>query len=82
MINSRSPAYKALISATPADRILVESDYNDPAQLAKQTWQMVLTIAEVKGWSVEKDWTDEVPSEERGVVKRLEENWVAFSTVN
>ena len=42
---------------------------------------MVLRIAEVKGWRVEREeWVedDEVGEEEWGVVRRLERNWRLF----
>ena len=81
-INSRSPNHRALISACSPSRILVESDYPDIDQCTQRTWEMVLTIAEVKGWRVEETWDyddDDGDGEEAwGVVRRLEENWKAF----
>lgn len=79
MINSRSPAHRDLIAACLDDRILAESDYNNPGSLEEQTWDMVHRIADVKGWTVESEWLEEVPGEEWGVVRRLEHNWAAFS---
>ena len=78
MINSRSPGHRDFIAACPDDRILVESDYNDPACVTGQTWDMVLRVADVKGWSVESEWTDELPRVQWGVVRRLEHNWTLF----
>jgi hypothetical protein len=78
-INSRSVNHRALISACSPSRILVESDYHDIDHCAQRTWEMVLTVAEVKGWRVEESWDyDEDGEEAWGVVKRLEENWKAF----
>jgi len=80
-INSRSPNHRALIAACSPSRILVESDYHDIDHCAQRTWEMVLTIAEVKGWRVEESWDyDENGGEEDtwGVVRRLEKNWIAF----
>ena len=45
---------------------------------------MLCTVAEVKGWEVEKTWSyddrdgDDEDSETWGAVKRLEENWKTF----
>jgi Tat protein secretion system quality control protein TatD with DNase activity len=81
-INSRSPNHRALISACSPSRILVESDYHNIDHCAQRTWEMVLIIAEVKGWRVEESWDyggDSEDGEEAwGVVRRLEENWKAF----
>jgi hypothetical protein len=43
---------------------------------------MIQTIAEVKGWTVEEDWVEELREEDWGVVQRLEENWKAFKAGN
>lgn len=80
-INSRSPNHQALISACSPSRILVESDYHDINHCTQRTWEMVLTVAEVKGWYVEEKWHYNENSGEEdtwGVVRRLEENWNAF----
>lgn len=51
---------------------------------ASRTWEMVQTVAEVKGWRVEKEWDypaedgNEEAREAWGVVKRLEANWQTF----
>ncbi|OBZ79886.1 Cut9-interacting protein scn1 [Grifola frondosa] len=81
VINARSPAHKALITACSPHRILVESDFHDVQYSAERTWEMLLIIAEVKGWHVEESWDEdyEKAGEERwGAVRRLEENWKAF----
>lgn len=39
---------------------------------------MINTVAEVRGWQVEKDWQDAVPKDQWGAVRRLEENWKSF----
>ncbi|KAI0081089.1 Metallo-dependent hydrolase [Panus rudis PR-1116 ss-1] len=85
VINSRSPSHKELIAACAPHRILVESDYNDIRYLTRQTWDMVRTIAEVKGWRIESEWTytdEDVDVEKWGVVKRLEDNWLRFQSAN
>jgi len=78
-INSRSPNHRALISACSPSRILVESDYNDIDHCTRRTGEMVLTVAEVKGWQVEDTWDDHVAETEWGVVRRLEDNWKTFT---
>jgi Tat protein secretion system quality control protein TatD with DNase activity len=79
-INSRSPNHRALIAACSPSRILVESDYHDISQCVQRTWEMVLTVAEVKGWRVEERWDYDEKSgvEGWGVVRWLEENWKTF----
>jgi len=77
-INSRSPNHRALISACSPSRILVESDYYDIHHCAERTWEMVLIVAEVKGWQVEDAWDDIVEETEWGAVRRLEDNWKIF----
>jgi hypothetical protein len=39
---------------------------------------MLKIIAEIKGWSIEEDWDDDLPESEWGVVRKLEANWNAF----
>ncbi|KAI0695652.1 TatD DNase family Scn1 [Cytidiella melzeri] len=77
-INTRSSAHKDLIAACPDNRILVESDYNDVSYSTRQCWDMISRIAEVKGWAVEDQWTEDVPDDKWGVVRRLEHNWNLF----
>ena len=78
MINARSPAHKEFIAAAPPDRILVESDFHDVRYSAPYTWDMLLAVAEVKGWRVEDAWDADAPEDQWGAVRRLEENWKAF----
>ncbi|CAL1694536.1 unnamed protein product [Somion occarium] len=81
VINSRSPAHRDLIAACAPHRILAESDYHAIRYLPQQTWDMVRTIAEVKKWRIEDEWTytdQDTNVEQWGVVKRLEENWKRF----
>ena len=40
---------------------------------------MITTIADVKGWHVEKEWDPAVTEEYWGTIRKLEENWHAFS---
>ncbi|KAG6335473.1 hypothetical protein ID866_3623 [Astraeus odoratus] len=82
-INGRSPNHKALISVCSPHRILVESDYNSVGECAQRTWDMVLVVAAIKGWSVETTWEDDdMPEEVWGVVRRLESNWLEFRAGN
>ena len=79
VINTRSIAHESLIRAASATRLLVESDYNAVNRLAPQTWDMVVTIARIKGWTVEEsEYEIDHPAAEKGVVGRLEQNWEAF----
>ncbi|KAI0756466.1 hypothetical protein C8Q80DRAFT_32857 [Daedaleopsis nitida] len=82
-INARSPAHRDLIAVCPADRILVESDFHDIRCSAPYTWNMLRTVAAVKGWPVEDRWDANAdPSSEWGAVRRLEENWKTFERGN
>jgi hypothetical protein len=67
-----------LISAASDKRILVESDYNDVQYSAPMTINMLRTVAEVKDWTVEEEWVDNLAESEWGVVRKLEANWDAF----
>ncbi|KAJ4002267.1 hypothetical protein F5050DRAFT_1559054 [Lentinula boryana] len=79
VINGRSPNHISLIKVCDPLRILVESDYNDVDMCTEQTWDMVRTVADVKGWPIETEWNeDNDHSSERGTVRRLEENWLRF----
>ncbi|KAJ3763123.1 hypothetical protein EV360DRAFT_34176 [Lentinula raphanica] len=82
VINGRSPNHLSLIKVCDPLRILVESDYNDVDYCTEQTWDMVRTVADIKGWSIETEWNSEDDSSQRGVVRRLEENWVRFKSGN
>ncbi|THH08349.1 hypothetical protein EW145_g2767 [Phellinidium pouzarii] len=76
IINGRSPAYRKLITMASSDRLLVESDIHEIGQCATRTWDMLLMVAEIKGWIVEDQWDDE--GSQVGVVHKLEHNWKAF----
>lgn len=78
VINSRSQNHIELIRQCSADRLMVESDYNNAAYVTSQTWDMVKTISEVKGWPIEDRWEDDLPEERWGVVRRLERNFNLF----
>lgn len=82
VINGRSLNHRALIEACSPSRILVESDYHPVEQCAKRTWEMVLVVAEIKGWDVETTWVDDLRMEDWGVVRRLERNWREFQKGN
>ncbi|KIK70620.1 hypothetical protein GYMLUDRAFT_149638 [Collybiopsis luxurians FD-317 M1] len=82
VINSRSSNYLSLIQVCDPNRILAESDYNDINMCASQTWDIVQTIAQVKGWTVETEWNEEEDPSKFGVVRRLEENWLRFKAGN
>ncbi|KAI0046611.1 Metallo-dependent hydrolase [Auriscalpium vulgare] len=88
-INARSPNHVALIRTAAPTRLLAESDYPFAHLSAQETWRMVLTIAQTRGWRVEDAWDypevadeSEIVGEDAregwGVVRRLEENWRAF----
>ncbi|THH21225.1 hypothetical protein EW146_g296 [Bondarzewia mesenterica] len=83
-INSRSPNHRALIAVCAPSRLLAESDYCNVRHCTQRTWDMVRIVAEVKGWRVEHNWSDEYEVEREtdesawGVVRRLEENWRSF----
>ena len=40
---------------------------------------MLCLVADAYGWQVEKSWESNIPEEIYGAVRRLEENWKAFS---
>ncbi|KAL0576710.1 Cut9-interacting protein scn1 [Marasmius crinis-equi] len=82
VINSRSPNHIALIEACTADRILVESDFNDVSMCTERTWEMLKIVADVKGWTLETEWSDDVDESDWGAVHKLERNWKAFQTGN
>ena len=46
------------------------------------TWEMILIIAEVKGWRVGKEWDQDLNPNQVGAVKQLEENWKRFKNGN
>ncbi|KAJ4478002.1 hypothetical protein C8R41DRAFT_897140 [Lentinula lateritia] len=79
VINGRSPNHLSLLKVCDPLRILVESDYNDVDMCTEQTWGMIRTTADVKGWTIETEWNEnESDSSKWGVVRRLEENWLRF----
>ncbi|KAG6873214.1 hypothetical protein C0995_001568 [Termitomyces sp. Mi166 len=80
IINGRSPNHRALIASCSPDRILAESDFNDIDYCAERTCDMVKIIAEVKGWSLEMEWNEDIGEKEWGTVRKLERNWLAFKT--
>ncbi|KAF8140524.1 hypothetical protein EV363DRAFT_354286 [Boletus edulis] len=82
VINGRSPNHRALIEACSPSRILVESDYHPVERCAERTWEMMLTVAEIKGWAVETTWTEDLRAEDWGAVRRLKRNWQEFQKGN
>jgi hypothetical protein len=87
-INGRSPSQlKSLVAACADDRILAESDIDDVNHCTQRTWDIMLIIADVKGWAVENEWdtswSDSIEAERTGatwgVVRRLKANWRTFS---
>lgn len=78
VINGRSSNHKALIAICSPDRILVESDFNDVDKCSERTWDMIQSIAAVKGWHIEEEWMDNLEETDWGAVRKLEENWCAF----
>jgi Tat protein secretion system quality control protein TatD with DNase activity len=82
VINGRSSNHKALIATCSPDRILVESDFNDIDECTVRTWDMVESIASIKGWDLEEEWVEDLVESDWGAVRRLEENWFAFKRNN
>lgn len=82
VINGRSSNHRALIQACSPHRILVESDYHPVEHCAERTWEMVLVVAEIKGWTVETTWIQDLRVEDWGAVRRLERNWQEFREGN
>ena len=91
IINGRSENHKKLIATVSPNRLLVESDLYTMSELAPQTFQMLKTVSEIKGWPIEQEWVDDedpasidtrprIPENEWGAVRRLEANWKAFVT--
>lgn len=70
--------HKKLIAAASSDRLLAESDINEVGQCTKRTWDIVCTIAEVRGWPLEENWESDVNEDKWGAVRRLESNWFRF----
>jgi Tat protein secretion system quality control protein TatD with DNase activity len=66
-INARLDRLEALIEATPDDRLLIESDYNDVRRSEARLWEILGVVCQAKGWSKEK------------AVRVLEANWRVFS---
>ncbi|KAF8527406.1 hypothetical protein BU17DRAFT_39326, partial [Hysterangium stoloniferum] len=81
-INARSPSHKALIAACHPSRILAESDYHDVNGSTERTWEMIVTIAVVKGWPIETEWNSQLKETNWGIVRKLHENWKSFSNGN
>ncbi|KAJ3573544.1 hypothetical protein NP233_g2364 [Leucocoprinus birnbaumii] len=81
-INGKSSSYKALIAACANDRILAESDCDDIQMSTAYTWTMVKDIAEIKEWTVEDSWSEELEEEKWGIVRHLKENWKRFREGN
>ena len=78
-INSRSEKHRQLILECDEHRLLAESDYPEASMCAAQTWSMVETIAEIRQWPLETEWTEQEPEPAKwGVVRRLERNWARF----
>lgn len=82
VINGRSSNHRTLIEACSPSRILVESDYHPVQQCAERTWEMVLTVAEKKGWAIETTWIEDLRVEDWGAVRRLKRNWQEFQEGN
>ncbi|KAJ3517866.1 hypothetical protein NLJ89_g228 [Agrocybe chaxingu] len=85
VINHKHANLRELIASCGADRILVESDFNDINMCTSWTWVMVRIISEVRGWPIETEWIeDDASLEEKdwGVVRRLWKNWLRFKNGN
>lgn len=66
-INARLDRLEALIEATPNDRLLIESDFNEVRKSERRVWEILGIVCQAKGWTVAK------------VVDVLEGNWKTFS---
>lgn len=66
-INARLDRLEALIEATPDDRLLIESDYNDVRKSEARVWEILGIVCQAKAWTKEK------------AVGVLAANWKAFS---
>eukprot|EP00873_Tetraselmis_striata_P046610 jgi/Tetstr1/466874/TSEL_011330.t1 len=53
-VNLRIKKTRAVLAAVPEDRILLESDLLEPAEMQSDCLRMLRVIAEVKGWSLEE----------------------------
>ncbi|CAA7264834.1 unnamed protein product [Cyclocybe aegerita] len=85
VINYKHANLRELIASCDADRILVESDFNDINMCTSWTWDMVRIISEVRGWPIETEWIeDDASLEEKdwGVIRRLWKNWLRFKNGN
>jgi len=78
IVNGRSLNHEALIAACSPGRILVESDFNEVDKCTERTWDMVQSVAAIKGWHTEEKWMDNLEECDWGVVRKLEENWFTF----
>ena len=56
----------------------MESEFNDVDKCTERTWDMIQSIAAIKGWRVEEDWIDNLAESDWGAIRKLEENWFAF----
>jgi len=43
---------------------------------------MIKTIADIRGWPLERVWIDGLEENDWGTVRRLEKNWLAFKAGN
>ena len=66
-INARLDRLEALIEATPDDRLLIESDYNDVRKSEARVWEILGIVCQAKGWTKQK------------AVGVLAASWRAFS---
>ena len=66
------------MSTASPQRVLVESDIHEIGQCTQRTWDMICIVAEAYGWQVEKSWESNIPRDNYGVVRHLEENWNTF----
>lgn len=79
MINAKSDNHVQLIKGCLEDRLLAESDYNEIQHCTRQTWSIIETISDIRGWPLENTWDPiEPPAKDWGVVRRLERNWKRF----
>ncbi|GAA5967354.1 hypothetical protein JCM11641_000522 [Rhodosporidiobolus odoratus] len=63
IISGRSPHFHKLLQAIEPDRLLIESDFSDTAEIDNQMWECLEEIQEARGWAAEE------------AVAQLQRNW-------
>lgn len=53
-INGRAPKTSSVVAAVPEDRLLIESDHNDAAQIDESMSTVCQLVSDARGWTVEQ----------------------------